>query len=542
MANWYVRPDTSHSGTRNGTSYETAWGGWSAITWGASGVNAGDTLYVCGSHAYSATISVGAHTASSEATRVTIRGDYTPDPGSVTFTGGVYLQNDRAYTTIKAIRIVAGTSNCLFLTDTATNCNYENNIFVTSASNAVGIFAATGQDHSDITFSGNTFSGISASTAGTGAAIGWYCDDTINSSLTRITITGNTFYYAAARSVVHFRTHPTANAASKMVDIVITDNVFESCKGVCVELRHGAAVVGRGSGVKCQRNIARLCLESTVTAGTGGMFSLSGFDNSATGGFGDNVVEDNECYSVQGDAGFCNVFYGPYIIQDNVVDLLYTTNIDANGVLFDHEAINCVARRNRFDRCQGKSGVFNSGYAIMVLDATNITCYGNVGKGCKSGIHLGAVGGGQSCSIHNNTFTELTDYGVYAVATSDLANCVVKNNIFTGSGYSVYDASSTSWTGEDYNCFFGFSSGTNNHTLGSNDRSDNPIVDPRGRPTRPQFFSGGVNLAGSDFYGVSFPASPSIGAIQCVGAYPRGNLTSYQVNGNKISIAGRGRR
>jgi len=34
MATWYVRPNTSHSGSRNGTSYATAWGGWTEIVWG----------------------------------------------------------------------------------------------------------------------------------------------------------------------------------------------------------------------------------------------------------------------------------------------------------------------------------------------------------------------------------------------------------------------------------------------------------------------------------------------------------------------------
>lgn len=46
LGNFYVRPDTSHSGTRDGTSYATAWGGYSEIVWGSLGADT--TLWVCG--------------------------------------------------------------------------------------------------------------------------------------------------------------------------------------------------------------------------------------------------------------------------------------------------------------------------------------------------------------------------------------------------------------------------------------------------------------------------------------------------------------
>lgn len=49
-ANWYVRPSTGGVyGSDNGTSYANAWNSLSDVVWGVSGVNTGDTLYVCGS-------------------------------------------------------------------------------------------------------------------------------------------------------------------------------------------------------------------------------------------------------------------------------------------------------------------------------------------------------------------------------------------------------------------------------------------------------------------------------------------------------------
>lgn len=47
---WYVRPEGGNYRAENGTSYEDAWDGLENVVWGVGGVNAGDTLYVCGTH------------------------------------------------------------------------------------------------------------------------------------------------------------------------------------------------------------------------------------------------------------------------------------------------------------------------------------------------------------------------------------------------------------------------------------------------------------------------------------------------------------
>lgn len=47
-AAWHVREDTTHSGTRNGTSYANAWGGWSEINWAS--ISPDDTIYIEGAH------------------------------------------------------------------------------------------------------------------------------------------------------------------------------------------------------------------------------------------------------------------------------------------------------------------------------------------------------------------------------------------------------------------------------------------------------------------------------------------------------------
>jgi len=77
---WYVRPSGGTYGAEDGTSYATAWDGFSNITWGVGGVVAGDTLYVCGTHYEMLQNSSESGTAASP---IIIRGDYGSDPGII---------------------------------------------------------------------------------------------------------------------------------------------------------------------------------------------------------------------------------------------------------------------------------------------------------------------------------------------------------------------------------------------------------------------------------------------------------------------------
>src|SRR5687768_7814475 len=115
MTTWYVRPDTSHSGTRDGTSYDHAWGGWSSVVWGGAGVKAGDILYVCGVHTHSAFIQTGAH-GGVPGSPATISGGYGPAPGTIAFaSGSFFFLIGKNYTTVEDLRLKGGTSHSLYL-------------------------------------------------------------------------------------------------------------------------------------------------------------------------------------------------------------------------------------------------------------------------------------------------------------------------------------------------------------------------------------------------------------------------------------------
>jgi len=105
MATWYVRPVGGSYGAADGTSYATAFDGFLNVDWTASGVSAGDTLYICGDHRQAFTVG-GSGTSGSE---ITIRGDYASDPGTIngsvikanasfTLTGGQTNTYEQAHT------------------------------------------------------------------------------------------------------------------------------------------------------------------------------------------------------------------------------------------------------------------------------------------------------------------------------------------------------------------------------------------------------------------------------------------------------------
>lgn len=520
MAEWWVRPGTSHSGTRNGTSYATAWGGWSEITWGVGGVVGGDTLYVCGAHSSATTLTVGAHGGGS-GTECSIRGDYADDPGSIAITAAGQYFTPRSHTYFYDLD-VTGFSRTVYSSGTFANLYWLGCTFNGGTNPIYGLDAANGTAYSDIRFELCEYNGGSLAAGGGGAAFDWFVTATnAVSTLSRLSIRYCTFNNCnangLARSVVHLRTESDVSTSSVVTDFLCEYNTFTNYKGVAIEAYSGHATFGLWSGVRIREN--DISGGSEASDGGGGAVVLGGFGSSATAGFGANLLTRNEIRDVAGPSGAFNLFYGSYCVIFNTAEDLCTSTIDANGILFDHGCNGCSAVGNQFSRLTGKAGTFNSGVGIMVLDATNCSVFGNVVDGALCGVLLGTAGSGQSCTIANNTMVNIEDYAVYIGASADLANCVLKNNIFVGDGYSVYDLTATSWSNEDYNFFYGFASGTNNHTLGANSSTDDPLLDSSYRllPGSP-CIGAGVYIRGARHFGGKRLSSPAdIGAHKYFG-------------------------
>lgn len=524
MTTYYVRPDTSHSVSRDGLTYETAWGGWGEIVWGALGVKGGDTLYICGSHSILTTIQMGDHGAT-VSNRVTISGGYVPDPGSITITGagGVFFFVHRSYTTIEDLSITANQSNCFYNYPT-TGVTYQRCTLTGGNGGAIiGISAATGQVYNDMTFTDNAFIGGTGSPLG--GAISWTvaASGSPISNLNRITITGNTFDECdAGRAVVQLRLEDGANASANMTDIIVTNNIFRNCTTLGMEIIGPSATgfpeyYGRNTGIRITGNKFYNMTQTDAEFNLGGAMGIGGFAPSLTVGFGDNIIAWNEAYNITGPSGFLNLFYGTFQVFENYAEDIIASQADGNAILVDHGCDNVVIYRNKFKRVIGNAATENSGCGIMILNATNVTAYSNLVDGCKIGIYIGNKGTAQSCDLYNNTFRDCSYAGILILSTADVSTLISRNNLCTATGVcpSVKN-SSTAWAGESYNCFHSFTAPIG-HSLAPTTLTTDPALDERHSCSSGTVIGKGTSIGSyADVYGRAFKSTPSIGAVEAV--------------------------
>lgn len=536
MTTWYVRPDASHGGTGDGKSYVNAFPGWPAILWGAanSGILPGETLYVCGAHTYSTNPLIGNHLADAS-NRVTIRGDYATDPGSLTLNSGAFIDANRNYTTITALTITAtsttvGAAACIS-PGGAPNIGLwiTNNVFNCGADAAIKFRAFNTWAYEDTIISGNTFNGGAGST-GSGCIM-WYVTAAVTTTLKRMIIRNNIFSgNSAQRSTVLLRAlYGTALETCTIQDLIVSGNTFQNCNGVAVELECkktvSSAAVGACNGLKIYGNkITNQGLSGTF----GGAFAVSGFEPSTTADFGANDIYNNWCSGLHGLTGFCNPLYGTYRIFNNYAENITTIDIDGCGVLPDHGCHDTVVFNNEFRDIHGDGSATYSatGFGILILDAANVTCYGNLIVNAQVGIGFGnktsvSSGLSQSSNIYNNTFVNCAQNGAYLVGGADNTANLVRNNIFTTSNaFPAVQVDSAAWTGESNNCFYGFSAPTN-HTLAMSTVTTDPQVDVSYRPQAAAVKRKGLYLGGKDFNGKHFYNPPNMGAVDDMTTTPR---------------------
>ncbi len=304
MADWFVRPNTSHSGTRNGTSYATAWGGWDEIVWGASGVNTGDTLYVCGAHSYTAVKSITA-----AVTGITIRGDNAAEAGSLSFTGtNIYFNVNRSSTTVQSLTITSQ-DRCIVPSGTPqTGFTLKNCTLNGSSMPCVDFLAINTWGWINTVIDGNTFNGGVG--GGAGAAISWWPTTAITTYHENLKITNNTFNgCSAAQGVIVLLGTATSASTVHIYDLEVSGNTFTNCGGTAIKAH--VPKFGQNKGIKVFANT----ITNQVRVGDlGGGMSIGGFVQSTTANFGQNVIEHNYADGLQGTSGFANIFYGSYIV------------------------------------------------------------------------------------------------------------------------------------------------------------------------------------------------------------------------------------
>jgi hypothetical protein len=253
----------------------------------------------------------------------------------------------------------------------------------------------------------------------------------------------------------------------------------------------------------------------------GGAMGIGGFRPSLSPSFGSNIIARNEAYRITGPSGFLNTFYGTFNVFDNYGEDVYASQADGNALLFDHGTNDTVAYGNHFRRVIGNEATENSGCAIMILNTTNITVYGNVFEGCKIGVYIGNKGAGQSSNVYNNTFTDCSLAGVLMLSTADMATNLIRNNIFTSKASvpSVWVKGGT-LTSESSNCYHGFKA-PQGYTAPPSTVYIDPKLDADYRPGTPELVRSALYLGGKDFNSKHFYNPPNYGAVDDVSATPR---------------------
>lgn len=453
MTTWYVRPTAYASGANNGTSYVDAWRGWAAIVWNGGGILPSDTLYVCGTHSYGASIST-LNVGSVLGTEPTIRGDYATDSGTLGFTAGsINLNASRSYYKYLNLTIDGGgvLGSQVFINAnsgtsilgsglTFTNVTLQNGCyfnlnpgtvdfayfdhlsFINCTVNGAraGIQCLLGvvnsylnQGLSNITITGCSFSNIS-STSGFGSGIelrnsgDTYCNPG-GCYIRNLTITNNTFTNvgigASGGCVMRIMaSNGQSVPRSNSYGCVITDNVAINC-GNAAAILGGCGILGFGSRTKSYAS-------------------------------GENVIRNNNMSHIKGSYGGFDILNNSYFLVENntINDMTNPTGIDADGILVDVNNDHIVVRNNTITNCFG--GAINTGAGIMVLSSSSIYVYNNVIDNCNHGFWAWSDIYCGNTWVFNNTFTNIVNDGIHMQgATTDKGRIHIHINHFTGARY-----------------------------------------------------------------------------------------------------------
>jgi hypothetical protein len=527
---FYVRKDISHSVTRNGLSYDTAWGGWGEVQWGSGvgKVGAGDTLYVCGSHSYAAPISIGA-SGTSSTSKIIIDGGYATESGTITLVGATYIACPRDYISFDNITITGGTSSCVYDYNANRNGIYFNKAILDGGS--TGLLLPANYNVTDVKIDGCTFQNQTSN-----AAIRWLAATpaTDTGILSDVDITNTTFQNISG-SAIELRIESDCPVAH-VSDIVVSGCDFSNVTGWSCYVGGGTQTAGvnnHNSGyVQVFDNTFTSVADAIVVIGA------------SASEYGHNKIYNNTISTTTKANGPINLFQSQYVdVYYNYIHDSTTTTIDGNGILIDYGNEHVRVYRNRIDNMLGKAGVDNSGCAIMVLNSKNVYVYNNYGSGSRNGLYVGdvSVSAGELLSninFFNNTFTGCTSIGIdinSSLDATDVAQVTFQNNILTADGVGKgIDDNSTGGADPIHtnNCLYNFATTYEGITAGVDETTSNPLfrspTDYHLTKNSPVKTSGiALPEVREDYDGNPRPLSGgcSMGAFQWNKAIIRGNTT-----------------
>jgi len=457
MPTWYVRPDTSHNVTRDGTSYATAWGGWSEIPWGTTlfGTVVQQTVYVCGSHTYASSIGVG-NTGCTASNPTIIRGDYGPDPGSLSFTdaaiGNRLYSVGKRFTQHLNLTIVNGQIYVGFNVNAGDNILISN-VTITPVSSSADAIVIDGSvvnsSYSNITVTNCVVNGGKR-------FLVWYCDQASGSgysNISNLTVTNNKLSNLADSGIEVRTTSRVDKTNTYARYVTITGNtISKSGQGASGGLFVRLDV---SNGLSASQSYG--CVVTDNNFDTGGYLSA----NDPLGGVGycgfaspkkdytENIIARNNISNVWGAVGGIDIIRAEYVdVFDNTITNIYTSTqnnpIDGAGIFIDQGTKFVRVHRNTIKNTPGNSLVWNSGYAIVFYNAFDAEVYSNECVGNKYGI----------CA--SNQVTVYCD-GTSGANTITFASGTYGQTLFSS---PVYPGMQVSGTGIGANAFIGSVSGS----------------------------------------------------------------------------------
>lgn len=519
MTTWYCRPAGAHGNSQDGTSYDTAWLGWSAVVWGVSGVAGGDTLYLCGTHDLTATVTVGVHGATSGTGKTVIRGDYPGDPGVLSVSvAGVYFNMNRDYTSLRGVKIthtVSATNTCTFAN--ASNIDYTS---CEMEKGTTGVNITSSAAKTDIMVDGCHIHDLIGTLGSTGRGVQLQ-KSTASIVHARLTVKNCTFDRCLDRAVSLVSTD-TVWSTSPIHDVTITDNIIRNCGSAAIILLGCPSDGSDHVPVALRATIARNeCRDNGTPAGDTGQPG-----NISVRGWADVLIENNSVWrcTAQG-AGIQTAYNRNITIRHNDIREITSGTqtaqfqsglpIDANGIFFDNFTDGGVAYGNYISDLAG-TGHVNSGVGLAFWQARNCRYYGNVVERVQRGCSYGAAEE-TGCAVVGNTFADCAR-GVHKTSsTALLGNIDIRNNVFTGADgadYGMYSPGneSASW---GYNAISGFSTAYSGFTAGTGDITSDPLLNPDGtlKPGSPCIGAGKtLDIPLLAYDGRPFTNPPSIGA------------------------------
>jgi len=442
---WYVRPASGSYGAENGTSYANAWDGWNSIVWGNTGVVASDTIYLCGNHSFSASISLGQTNATTK-NRITISGACPNIPGTITFSGNSFLNINKNYFDIKKLTLTASpTSPGVY--QQKSFVTYDKVIFNggTYGINFANTGTITNTTVQNCSFNGQSLVGIK-----------WFVYDNTLSALKNTLIQNNTFSNILT-DAIEIRSEEDAPNA-QVSSLTILNNVFSNCG------RSATRIFGKGAfATYSWKNIL---IKNNIIKNHCSGFGVGGFGAES---FGTNEISGNIISGTAIASGGIDVFYNKYLdIFNNVINKGTTDTVDGNGILIDMGNDTVRVHNNIVTAMTGKNNVNNSGVGIMILDSINISAYNNTGVGNRIGLWLGntntLANAPANIDFYNNRFINNLEAGIWVSPTVTATNdrkLLIRKNVFTGdgSGFAINDFSlggaTSNWT--NGNIYRGFS-------------------------------------------------------------------------------------